>query len=163
MVRTSRRLAFLVSVLLTVALISPATARASNLWGCYPFGGGDIAFRYVCTRVRGAPSTGIHVLDRSNGAVVTWYNGTSVALEKWAWDLGTSCGVNGDNYVWAVGWYAGGTDRWGVLGDWWLDTGSSSEWGNWGDTWGALSNGYHYAGNGSGTCNNFNPTSTGWW
>lgn len=159
MIRRSRLFAFLLSVLLAAGLISPAPAGATNLWRCSPFPG-DIMLDYVCTTVRAAPSTGIHVLDRATGYVVTWYNGTSVVLSKWAWDNGSSCGVNGDHYVWKVAWYSGGRSHWGVLGDWWLDTGSASEWSDWTDSRGRL--GDQYAGSGSGACNSFTPTPNGW-
>ena len=160
MIRKSRFLAYLLGLVLAAALISPATAEAStNLWHCSPFAGGDT---WACTTVQGAPSTGIQVLDRTTKTVVTWYNGTSVALWEWAIDTGSSCGVNGDHYVWDVWWMAGGQEHWGVLGDWWLATGSYADWSNYTDRWGSLSNDTHYAGTGSGTCNYFNPPPYGW-
>jgi len=156
MIRKSRFLAFLLSLLVAAALISPATAEATaNLWHCSPFPGDDGI--YACTTITGAPSTGIHVLDRSNGTTVTWYNGTSVALWEWAVDAGSSCGVNGDHYVWDVWWYAGGTRHGGVLGDWWLATGSVSDWNGFTDSWGHLGDVLHDAGSSSGTCNYFSP------
>jgi hypothetical protein len=153
-------LAYLLGLLLAAALISPAAAEASaNLWHCSPFGDG---YTYACTTVTGAPSTGVHVLDRTTGTVVTWYNGTSVALWEWAVDTGSSCGVNGDHYVWDVWWSAGGAWHWGVLGDWWLATGSVSDWNGYTDSWGNLGNATHDAGSGSGTCDKFNPAPYGW-
>lgn len=160
MIRISRRIAYLLGLLLAAALISPATAEASaNLWHCSPFGDG---YTYACTTITSAPTSGVHVLDRSTNSVVTWHNGTTVALLVWATDLGSSCGVNGDHYVWAVGWYASGTSHWGVLGDWWLSTGSVSDWNGYTDSWGNLGNAAHDRGSGSGTCDQFNPAPDGW-
>lgn len=157
--RLVRRIGYLVVLLLTVTLITPATAEASaNLYHCSPFGGDT----YACTTITGAPSSGIHVLDRQTGTVVTWTNGTSVALWQWAVDTGSSCGVNGDQYVWAVRWYSGGSKHWGVLGDWWLATGAVSDWNGYTDHWGNLGNAAHDAGSGSGTCDRFTPAPSGW-
>ena len=156
----ARRLTCLVGLLLTAALIAPATAEASsNLYHCSPFGDG---YTYACTTITNAPATGIRVLDRTTGTTVTWYNGTSVALYAWAVDLGSSCGVNGDHYVWGVEWYASGFTHFGVLGDWWLATGAVSNWNGFTDSWGNLGNSNHDDGSGSGTCNNFTPAPYGW-
>jgi len=156
-----RRIACLLGLLLTAALIAPATAEAStnNLSHCSPFGDG---YTYACTSVTGAPSTGIHVLDRTTGTVVTWYNGTTVALWAWAVDTGSSCGVNGDQYVWGVEWYASGFTHFGVLGDWWLATGAVSDWNGYTDSRGHLGDSNHDDGSGSGTCNTFTPAPAGW-
>jgi hypothetical protein len=154
MIRRSRLFAILLSLLVAAALISPASAEATTTWHCSPFG---TVYQYVCTTIRGA-TNGVHVLDRSTGNVVTWQNGTSVALLQWAVDPGGSCGVNGDVYVWKVGWFSGGTTHWGVLGDWYLDTGAWSDWRFEYDSWGYLETSPHYAGSGSGTCNVFNPS-----
>lgn len=152
--------AFLLSVLLAAALISPATAQASsvNLWHCSPFGDG---YTYPCTTIQNTPSSGVHVLDRSTGTIVTWHDGTSVVLFEWAIDDGTSCGVNNDNYVWLVYWYSGGSTHWGVLGDWWLATGVWSDWSGYTDSWGTLGNSAHYRGHGQGACTYFAPYA-GW-
>lgn len=159
MKRLGRRIACLAGLLLTAAVVAPATAEAStNLYHCSPPGSG---FIYACTTVTSAPSTGIHVLDRTTGTVLTWYNGTNVALYSWAVDTGSSCGVNGDQYVWAVQWSMSGTLHWAVLGDWWLSTGSYSDWSGYTDGWGTLGDSLHNEGSGSGTCNVFNP-SGGW-
>ncbi|MEO6501577.1 MAG: hypothetical protein ABIQ09_06665 [Jatrophihabitantaceae bacterium] len=161
MIRIARRIACLLGLLLTAALITPTTAGASpNLYHCSPFGDG---YTYACTTIRNAPTSGIRVLDRTTGNVVTWYNGTTVALYHWAVDTGSSCGVNGDHYVWAVKWYASGYTHWGVLGDWWLATGSVSDWNGYTDSWGNLGNYAHDDGSGSGTCDKFNPAPLGWW
>lgn len=158
--RIVRRISYLVGLLLTAALIVPAAAEATpNLYHCSPLGDG---YAYACTTVTGAPSTGIRVLDRSTGTVVTWYNGTSVVLWSWAVDTGSSCGVNGDHYVWAVEWYGSGSVHWGVLGDWWLATGSVSNWNSFTDDRGHLGDANHDDGSGSGTCDKFNPAPYGW-
>ena len=102
-----------------------------------------------------APTSGVRVLDRSTQSIVTWHNGTSVVLWEWATDKDTYCGVNGDSYVWEVLWYAGGTVHRGVLGDWWLATGSYSDWSVFTDYAGELK--YDNAGSSSGTCDVFNP------
>lgn len=153
-------MACLVGLLLTAALIAPATAEASaNLYHCSPFGDG---YTYACTTITGASSSGIHVYDRTAGTTVTWYNGTNVALYGWAVDTGSSCGVNGDHYVWGVQWYASGYRHFGVLGDWWLATGTVSNWNGYTDSWGNLGGYSHDNGAGSGTCNNFTPGPAGW-
>lgn len=146
--------------LAAAALLFPAVAEASpTLNHCSPFGDG---YTYVCTTVTGAPATGVHVLDRTTGTVVTWYNGTSVALHVWAVDTGSQCGVNGDHYVWGVLWQASGFQHFGVLGDWWLNTGSVSDWNGVTDSWGHLGDANHDDGSGSGTCNVFTPAPYGW-
>ncbi|MEO6501090.1 MAG: hypothetical protein ABIQ09_04180 [Jatrophihabitantaceae bacterium] len=155
-----RRIACLLGLLLTAALITPATAEASaNLYHCSPLGNG---YTYACTTITNAPSTGVRVWDRTTGTVVTWYNGTSVALYGWATDTGSSCGVNGDHYVWGVQWYASGFIHFGVLGDWWVATGAVSDWNGYTDSWGTLGNSAHNNGSGSGTCNTFFPTPGNW-
>lgn len=161
MTRLVRRIAVLLGLLLAVALAVPTTAEASaNLYHCSPFGDG---WTYACTTITGAPSSGIHVLDRNTHTVVTWYNGTNVALRGWATDTGSSCGVNGDQYVWGVRWTdASGFIHFGVLGDWWLATGAVSDWNGYFDSWGTLGNYRHANGSGSGTCDVFDPGPYGW-
>ncbi|WP_157574549.1 hypothetical protein [Jiangella muralis] len=130
------------------------TVAAANLWNCrFPSTAFPFYIDHVCTTVTSAPASGVRVLDRSNGSTVTFYNGTSVYLQNWYLDSSGLCGVNGDPYVWAVGWMdSGGNRHSAYIGDWYLSTGSASYWASYRHPQGGTLND-RYAGSWSGACN----------
>ncbi|MEU4679128.1 hypothetical protein [Micromonospora sp. NPDC023737] len=130
---------------------SVASAAATGLWHCSPFGGDTI---YACTTIKNAPATGIKVLDRDTATIYTFYDGYSVALEQWYKDKDGKCAVNGNPYVWQVSWYNNGVHS-GYLGDYYLNTGTVSNWSSYTDSWGTLGNDLHNGGVGTGTCVDF--------
>lgn len=119
---------------------------------CNPYNDGRT---YACTTVTSAPSSGVQVYDYANGVVVTLHNGDSVVLWNWATDASGLCGINGDSYVWRIGWEAGGLDHAAYIGDYCLNTGSVANWNDHQDSRGNLGNEAHYLGVGAGACNNF--------
>lgn len=110
--------------LATVVVQAPAAA-AATLFPCDPYG---TPYSYLCTRITGAPASGVQVYDRNLGHVDTLYNGDSVVLLAWNIDDYGLCGIDGDPYVWKVGWVSGGYRHWGMIGDYYLATGSFSTW-----------------------------------
>ncbi len=154
------RIVAVASTVIAMVWIGPGAAQAATLKRCDPFADG---YHWVCTTVTSAPADGVRVLDRTTGQVVTWRNGTSVALDHWAVDTGSParCGVHGDLFVWAVTWWDNGF-HWGVIGDYYLNTGQVKDWDPKTDSFGNLGNPAHDDGYGTGTCNVFNPAPDGW-
>lgn len=108
-------------------MVGAQSAQAANLYHCDPSRSG---YTYVCTTVTSAPSSGVRVHERNFDYVKTLYNGNSVVLLGWGHDQYGRCGVNGDPYVWRIGWY----DRHGwnvaMVGDYYVATGSRATWGS---------------------------------
>lgn len=135
---------------LTMSTAANAGPNGYQMWSC---NGGD-----ACTRVAGAPDGGVKVLDRTTNTAVTWRNGTSVWLGWWYRDRETpgKCGVGGDPYVWKVYWLdSSGHRHEAFIGDYYLATGSVSQWGNWPTANGGNYFDDRFAGWGEGTCNVF--------
>ena len=129
------------SAALATAQASPAPA--ATLYHCDP---GATGYTYACTTITGAPASGVQVLDRDHDSVWTLRNGNSVVLLGWGVDQYGRCGINGDAYVWHIGWYANGSFHSGMIGDYYLATGSAATWGAFTDSFGRLDNDAHYAG-----------------
>lgn len=134
------------SVLLAVGLAVASTlafatpASAATLFPCDPYG---TPYSYLCTRVTSAPASGVQVYDRARGHVDTLHNGDSVVLLAWNLDDYGLCGINGDPYVWKVGWVSRGVTHWGMIGDYYLSTGSYATWSAARDSFGRLDNTAH--------------------
>ncbi|MFF3869599.1 hypothetical protein [Micromonospora sp. NPDC001898] len=124
-------------------------AAAAGLWHCSPFN--DI-HTYACTTIKNAPAGGVQVLDRNNNTIYRLYNGDSITLKVWFTDTIGLCGVNGNPYVWAIEWANNGRHE-AYIGDYYLNTGTYSNWSTFTDSWGTL--GSQGAGSGSGYCNTF--------
>lgn len=83
----------------------------------------------VCTQITGAPASGVQVLDNTSNRITTLYNGDTVYLNHWSRDRTGLCGVNGDSYVWNIGWIStSGGFRSAFIGDYYLATGSVDTW-----------------------------------
>lgn len=117
---------FVAALTATVLIPLGATsANAASLWNCTFLGSES-----VCTRITSAPG-GVWVLDRAANKGVKMANGTSVVLGFWWTDTSGLCGINGDSFVWQVVWYDGaGRQHYGVIGDYYLATGSYENWKN---------------------------------
>jgi hypothetical protein len=140
--------AVLTSSLAALVLGAPA-AHAATLSVCRPWN-----TNRACTVVTSAPAGGVQVLDRTVNRVVTWQNGTSVALETWYTDIGHQCGINGDDIVWRVNWRKpDGTGGVAYIGDYYLDTGSRANWSNF--TVDGVPLSQHNGGRGRGSCDRF--------
>jgi hypothetical protein len=126
-----------------------ADAAATGLWHCPLDGDG---YTYACTTIKKAPSGGVRVLDRVTGQVYTLHNGNSVALDRWYTDTSGRCGVHGNSYVWSIIW-SNNERHQAFIGDYYLNTGTVSNWSTFSDSWGPL--GEQYGGRGSGTCDIF--------
>jgi hypothetical protein len=119
-------LAAVISIAGGLVVSAPAADAAPNLWVCRPF-----TKNLACTVVTSAPAGGVQVLDRQVGHVVTWPNGTSVALDHWYTDFSHQCGINGDDIVWRVVWRKpDGRGGFAYIGDYYLATGPESYWEN---------------------------------
>ncbi|WP_069109396.1 hypothetical protein [Jiangella alba] len=106
------------------------TVAAANLWNCrFSINFPPYYYDEVCTTITSAPASGVRVLDRGTGREVTLYNGNSVYVTNWYLDSSGLCGINGDRYVWRIGWQkpSGGFGT-AYIGDWYLSTGSASTW-----------------------------------
>lgn len=114
-------LALLAAVMLVGLAVAAPRAEATTLYRCP-----SVTPAYTCTQINNT----VTVYDRVDGVNVTWQANTSVGLGYYSWDFDQHCGTHGDGYVWSVAWYAGGHGHWAVIGDWWLRTGTPSEWGS---------------------------------
>lgn len=102
---------------------------ASSLFHCkipdpYPPG-------YVvkpCTRITSAPASGVQVRDHLTNRTKTLYNGDTVYLHTWSRDRTGLCGVNGNSYVWYIGWVDPGGAHGAFIGDHYLATGGVDHW-----------------------------------
>ncbi|WP_157574551.1 hypothetical protein [Jiangella muralis] len=130
------------------------TVAAANLWNCrFYLNYNPYYIDEVCTTITSAPASGVRVLNRITGQNVTLYNGTSVFVTNWYLDSSGLCGVNGDPYVWRIGWQtSSGAFHHAYIGDWYLSTGSSSSWASYPHPQGGTLNG-RYGGSWSGACN----------
>jgi len=125
-----------------VVLGSATPASAATLYQCDPYG---TAYSFACTRVTSAPSSGVAVKDRASGRTFRLYNGNSVVLLGWGVDPYGLCGVNGDPYVWRIGWVdSAGYHRHAMIGDYYLATGTYSTWRLYSDSFGPLGNDEHW-------------------
>lgn len=141
----------LAAVLAIMMMPSVAGAIGVGLWHCSPLGDG---VEYTCTTIKAAPSGGVQVYDYYDGEIYTLFNGNSVVIHYWHLDQSGLCGVNGNPYVWVIGWQNGGVHL-AYIGDYYLNTGQVSNWNDYPDRGGHLGDNDHYAGPGSGTCDNF--------
>lgn len=132
-------------------MVGAQSAQAANLYHCDPSRSG---YTYVCTTVTSAPSSGVRVHERNFDYVKTLYNGNSVVLLGWGHDQYGRCGVNGDPYVWRIGWYDRHGRNLAMVGDYYVATGSRATWGSTADSWGRLDNSTHSMGSAAGpaTC-----------
>lgn len=94
------------------------------------------------------------MLDQVSSDIYTLHNGNSIVLHCRHKDTSGLCGVGGDPYVWVVGRQNAGY-HYAYIGDYYLNTGSVSNWNNYPDLGGHLGDEDHYAGPGSGTCDVF--------
>lgn len=139
--------------LMAVGLSGVASAGGAGLWNCST---GD-GYIHACTTITSAPASGVQVFDQENYRTITLHNGDNVALYKWAKDTSGECGVGGDAYVWWIEWNDGMPSS-GYIGDYYLNTGSVSNWNGYPDPSpliGTLGDYKHFLGTGSGACNVF--------
>lgn len=130
-----------------------APAQAANLYTCYT--SLDPGRARACTTITSAPAGGVEVYDRTQGQNVRLYNGNSVVLETWHIDSSGLCGVHGDKFVWTVQWLNGSGGHFAVIGDYYLATGSESNWKSFHDGYGPLGDNSRHGMDGSTTCDRF--------
>jgi hypothetical protein len=132
----------------TFAAPAPANAIGDGLWHCDPLNQG---IQRVCTTFVDLPGGVGQVRDRLTNQIITVHNGDNVFIADWGKDSSGQCGLNGDAYVWLIGWNPGdGRYHYGFASDWYLNTGPVSNWNDYGDSNGSL--GSHSIGWGSGSC-----------
>jgi hypothetical protein len=135
----------------TFATPVPANAIGAGLWICDPE---HLGIQRTCTTFVDLPGGTGQLLDRTANRVITVHNGDNIFLVAWGIDTSGQCGINGDPYVWRIGWMdPDGFLHQGFASDWYLNTGAVSNWNDWVDSWGNLGGSGHYiAGSGQGTC-----------
>ncbi len=122
----------------TFATATPASA--ATLFPCDPY---NSPYTYLCTRITSAPAHGVQVKDRNSGYIYTLHNGDSVVLASYNVDDYGLCAINGDPFVWKIGWVSQGRRHLAVIGDWYLATGSFATWRKATDSWGRMDNAHH--------------------